>query len=50
MLRLVEGLSYKEVADALGCSTVTARVHVNRGREKLRERLSDLDPANQGAE
>ena len=50
MLRLVEGLSYDEVAEALGCSLATARVHVNRGREKLRERLSDLDPANQGAE
>ena len=50
MLRLVEGLSYDDVADALECSAATARVHVNRGREKLRERLSDLDPANQGAE
>lgn len=48
MLRLVEGLSYDEVAEAIGCSSATARVHVNRGREKLRERLSDLDPANQG--
>ncbi|WP_404307795.1 RNA polymerase sigma factor [Neorhodopirellula lusitana] len=50
MLRLVEELSYQEVADALDCSLATARVHVNRGREKLRSRLSDLDPANQGAE
>lgn len=50
MLRLVEELSYEEVADALGCSLATARVHVNRGREKLRDRLSDLDPANQGAQ
>ncbi|MCG8653496.1 MAG: RNA polymerase sigma factor [Pirellulales bacterium] len=48
LLRLVEGLSYEEVAAALGCSAATARVHVARGREKLRCRLGDLDPANGG--
>ena len=45
LLRLVEGLSYEEVADSLGCAVATARVHVNRGREKLRDRLQDLNPA-----
>ena len=44
LLRLVEDLPFKDVAEALGCSEVTARVHVQRGRERLRDRLSNLDP------
>lgn len=44
LLRLVECLSYDAVAEALGCSEATARVHVLRGRERLRERLAHLDP------
>jgi RNA polymerase sigma-70 factor (ECF subfamily) len=44
LLRLVEELPYKSIAEALGCSEATARVHVQRGRERLRDRLGDLDP------
>jgi RNA polymerase sigma-70 factor (ECF subfamily) len=34
-LRCVEGLPYREIGDALGCSEVTARTHVARARERL---------------
>jgi RNA polymerase sigma-70 factor (ECF subfamily) len=44
LLRLVEDLSFKDIAEALGCSEATARVHVQRGRERLRDRLKHLDP------
>jgi RNA polymerase sigma-70 factor (ECF subfamily) len=44
LLRLVEDLPYKTIAEALGCSEATARVHVQRGRELLRDRLGVLDP------
>jgi RNA polymerase sigma factor (sigma-70 family) len=44
LLRFVECLPYDAVAEALGCSEATARVHVQRGRERLRERLAHLDP------
>lgn len=42
MLHLVEGLPYCEVAAALGCSEATARVHVQRGRKRLRTQLQDI--------
>jgi RNA polymerase sigma-70 factor (ECF subfamily) len=45
LLRLIEGLSYTEVAVALGCTEQTARVHVERGRKRLGRRLTDLHPA-----
>ena len=44
LLRLVEDLPFKDIAEALGCSETTARVHVQRGRERLRDRLKHLDP------
>jgi len=40
LLRAVHGESYAVVAQALGCSETTARVHVLRAREKLRRWLS----------
>jgi RNA polymerase sigma factor (sigma-70 family) len=42
LLRLVEDLPYTDIAEAMGCSEATARVHVQRGRERLRERLRNL--------
>jgi len=45
LLRLVEELPYSDVATALGCSEATARVHVQRGRERLRKRLARLESA-----
>lgn len=44
LLRLVEGLEYDDIAAALNCTSATARVHVQRGREALRARLADLSP------
>jgi RNA polymerase sigma-70 factor (ECF subfamily) len=44
LLRSVEDLPFKEIGTAMGCSEATARVHVQRGRERLRERLKHLDP------
>jgi RNA polymerase sigma-70 factor, ECF subfamily len=40
LLRIVQGLSYPDIASALGCGQATARKHVARGREKLRSALS----------
>ena len=42
LLRAVEEAPYRTVAEALGCSEATARVHVQRAREKLRAWLSHL--------
>jgi len=44
LLRLVHGLPYEEVAQALGCREATARKHVSRGRLRLQELLAHLDP------
>lgn len=43
-MRLVDGESYETVAAALQCSEATARTHVKRGREKLRQLLQNLKP------
>ncbi len=40
LLRAVHGEPYAVVAEGLGCSEATARVHVLRAREKLRRWLS----------
>jgi len=44
LMRLVEQMPYSEIAAALECSEVTARVHVQKGREQLRLRLGNLAP------
>jgi len=41
-MRYILELSYKEIGDALGCSEITARVHVNRARKRLGRLLSHL--------
>lgn len=41
LLRVDHGLSYEEVASALGISVAKARVEVFRAREALRERLAE---------
>lgn len=38
-LRIVEGLSYREVAARMGCSEQAARAHVSRGLRRLAEAL-----------
>ncbi len=42
MLRLVQGMGYDEIAQVLGCRASTARKHVERGRQRLRELLAPL--------
>ena len=40
-LRVVESLSYRDVAGRLGCSEAAARVRVHRGLERLRALLQE---------
>ena len=42
LLRVIHGESYETIARSLGCSEVTARVHVLHARQKLRGWLSHL--------
>jgi len=44
-LRVLEEQPYEAIAAALGCAEPTARVHVLRGREKLKRLLQVLAPA-----
>jgi RNA polymerase sigma-70 factor (ECF subfamily) len=44
LLRLVEDMPYAAIAEALGCNESTARVHVQRARERLRQRFAHLEP------
>jgi RNA polymerase sigma-70 factor, ECF subfamily len=48
LLRLVHEQPYPTVARALGCSEPTARIHVMRGRARLRRLLSHLAVMCQG--
>jgi RNA polymerase sigma-70 factor (ECF subfamily) len=51
LMRVIQDQPYKDIAEALGCSEVTARGHVNRARVRLRESLSHLMPSSsQGAD
>ena len=49
-LRVLEEQPYEAIAAALGCAEPTARVHVLRGREKLKHLLRALAPAPEGPE
>lgn len=42
LLRIVQEKPYPEIAQILGCTEVTARKHVARGRERLRSILPKL--------
>lgn len=42
VLRDLEGLSYKQIADVLGCSVEAIKSRLFRARSVLRERLEDL--------
>lgn len=44
LMRLVQDAPYEQIASAIGCSEVTARKHVERGRAKLRSSLEAFDP------
>jgi DNA-directed RNA polymerase specialized sigma24 family protein len=43
----LEGLSYDEVAEALGVKLGTVRSRIHRGRTMLREKLAHRDPRPQ---
>lgn len=43
-LHYLEDRPIGEIADVLGCSPSTARVHLHRGRTALRDRLQSMDP------
>jgi DNA-directed RNA polymerase specialized sigma24 family protein len=43
-MRVVEEQPYAVVARALGCAEITARIHVMRGRSRLRRLLAPLAP------
>lgn len=45
VMRILEGRSYEEIAQVLGCRESTARTHVFRGRAKLIRWLSPLRPS-----
>lgn len=40
VLREIEGLSYREIAEALSCREGTVKSRINRGREQLRKLLA----------
>ncbi|MEM7052580.1 MAG: sigma-70 family RNA polymerase sigma factor [Acidobacteriota bacterium] len=42
ILREVQGLSYQEISAALGQPLNTVKVHIHRGRRRLRERLREV--------
>jgi RNA polymerase sigma-70 factor (ECF subfamily) len=42
LLKYVEGLSYEEIAGALGCSIGTVSSRLNRGHKELARKLSHL--------
>ncbi len=42
LLKYVEGLSYEEIADVLGCSTGTVASRLNRGHKELARKLAHL--------
>ncbi|MFP5287650.1 MAG: RNA polymerase sigma factor, partial [Thermoanaerobaculia bacterium] len=42
LLREVQGLSHREIGEILEIPEVTVRVHLHRGRKKLREQLREV--------
>ncbi len=45
ILREYQGLEYKEIAEVLGCPIGSVKVLIFRARQRLRERLQDLELA-----
>ncbi len=44
LLRDIEGLSIKESADVLNCSSVAVRVHLSSARRKIKEKIKEKYP------
>jgi len=45
LMRIIQEESFDVIARALGCSEVTARIHVSKGRARLQRWLAHLDPS-----
>ena len=45
LMRVVHGEPFEVIARALGCSEVTARIHVSKGRARLQCWLAHLNPS-----
>lgn len=50
LLRLIHEQRYAEIAETLGCSQTTARIHVMRGRARLRRLLAHARSEDPGKE
>lgn len=46
LMRLIQDQPYNVIAQAMECTETTARIHVSRGRARLRGWLSHLKPAS----
>ncbi|MFC2156335.1 RNA polymerase sigma factor [Acidobacteriota bacterium] len=44
LMRIIQEHSYETIAQVLGCSETTARIHVSRGRARLSNDLAHLNP------
>lgn len=45
LMRILQEESFEVIARTLGCSEVTARIHVSKGRARLQRWLAHLDPS-----
>lgn len=45
LMRVTQGESFEVIARTLGCSEITARIHVSKGRARLRKWLAHLAPS-----
>jgi len=50
LMRVIQGHSYREISETLGCSETTARIHVSRARTKLSYQLKHLLPILESGE
>jgi RNA polymerase sigma factor (sigma-70 family) len=45
LMRILQEESFDVIAHSLGCSEITARIHVSKGRARLQRLLAHLDPS-----
>ncbi len=46
LMRIVQDQPYEAIAQTMGCSETTVRIHVSRGRKRLRQWLSHLQTSS----
>lgn len=46
MMRVVQEQSYDSIAETMGCSETTARIHVSRARKRLSQQLAHLQTSS----